>query len=129
LVDGQGAGVVGAHGQPDGVAAGHIAVLAAVVELVLLLVEAVHQVAGAASRQTLALGYAVGGEHARRGAGGVLRRDVVVDRERPVEEVAGEGGRGGGVGAGGRPRGGVVSVQRADSGGEVRLTSFWSRHW
>jgi hypothetical protein len=23
----------------------------------------------------------------------------------------------------------VVSVHRADSGGEVRLTSFWSRHW
>jgi hypothetical protein len=22
----------------------------------------------------------------------------------------------------------VVSVQRTDSGGEVRLTSFWSRH-
>jgi hypothetical protein len=23
----------------------------------------------------------------------------------------------------------VVSEQRTDSGGEVRLTSFWSRHW
>ena len=23
----------------------------------------------------------------------------------------------------------VVSVHRADRGGEVRLTSFWSRHW
>src|SRR6185312_8635512 len=46
------------------------------VELVLLLVEAVHQVAGAAARR---------GPGTRR----ALRRDVVVDRERPVAEVAG----------------------------------------
>jgi len=48
-VDRQLAGVVGAHGQADGVAALRVAVLLAAVDLELLLVEPVHQVRGAAA--------------------------------------------------------------------------------
>src|SRR4029450_135827 len=112
VVDGQGPGVVDAHGQADGVAAGDVPGLAALLERVLLLVEAVDQVAGAAAGQPGAVRDAVGGEGAARyRAGGRLGRDVVVDGERPVAEMAGEGRPGGGVGAPGRQgRRGQVDV-------------------
>src|SRR3954454_9537575 len=87
-VHGQPLGPVGAHGQADRVGAGHVAVLGTVVELVLLLVETVRQVARAPAWVTAALRDPV----RRRGpglrAGGVLRADEVVDPERLVREVA-----------------------------------------
>ena len=92
LVDRQGARVVGALRQADGVAAGHVAVLLAGIELVLLLVEAVHQVARAAAGLARALEHAVGREVRRVRAGRVGRLDVVVDLERQVGEVALERG-------------------------------------
>src|SRR5260370_19313505 len=49
FVNGQGRGVVVTHGQPARVAAGDVAILLAVVELVLLLIKLVHDVAGAAA--------------------------------------------------------------------------------
>src|SRR5436190_3170241 len=89
-VDRQALGVVVAHRQPDRVAAGDIAVHQAAVQLVLLLVELVHQVAGAAAGRSLALGDAVGEAEqvVDRRAGGVGRLDVGVDPERLVGEVA-----------------------------------------
>ena len=56
--------------QADGVAAGHVAVLPAAVELVLLLVEAVHEVARAAARQPRPVQHAVGAK--TPGAGHVV---------------------------------------------------------
>ncbi len=91
VVDRQRAGVVVAHGQPDRVRAGDVAVLPAVVQLVLLLVEAVHQVAGAAAGQRpgRVLQDAVRRVDRRRRARLVARSDVAVDPPRPVGEGAG----------------------------------------
>jgi len=58
-IDRKGAGVIDAHGQADCVAACHVPVLGSAVQLVLLLVELVHQVAGAAAGQPLTVGDAV----------------------------------------------------------------------
>src|SRR5207249_7430267 len=57
LVDGKRLGVVVPLRQADGIATGGVAILPAAVQLVLLLVEAVHDVAGTAARQ---VGGAVG---------------------------------------------------------------------
>src|SRR3954469_7565576 len=99
-VDGQGPGRVIALRQTERVAAGRVAVLLAAVELVLLLVEAMDQVAGAAARQSVRVTYAVGRPEGVR-IGTRLRgcRDVCVELERVavvrrpplVEEVAVEG--------------------------------------
>src|SRR5258708_10507321 len=85
-IDGQGRGVVVTHGQPARVAAGDVAILLTVVELVLLLIKLVHDVAGAAARQVVWAG--------KRGAGGEgdawfrarqrARRDVALNAERLV---------------------------------------------
>ena len=72
LVDRQLLRAVHAHGQADRVTPGHVAIHRATVELVLLLVETMHQVSCA--------------------TGGALAawNDEVVDRERRVDERAGE---------------------------------------
>src|SRR5437763_10191448 len=103
-VDRQGAGVVPAHAQPDGVAAGHVPVLPAAVDLVLLLVVPVHQVLGATAGQRAGgvLQHAVRREDARLRAGLVVRLDVVVDEERPVGERRVDRDAGGGAVAGRR---------------------------
>src|SRR5207302_7864567 len=73
--------VVDALRQADGVAPGRVAILPPAVELVLLLVEAVHDVAGAAAGLPRSLRDAVRGEDTGRRAGRVRRLDEVVDRE------------------------------------------------
>src|SRR5207248_451364 len=52
-VDRQGARVVKAHTQADGVAARYVAILLAPVELILLLIEAVHEIARTAARKII----------------------------------------------------------------------------
>src|SRR5207245_9056231 len=89
-------GVVVAQGQTGGIAAHHVAVLAAAVELELLLVVPVDEVTGAAAGRPAAGRHAVArGRGRRRGDGHVAglgrRRDVVVDLERLVREMAVEG--------------------------------------
>ncbi len=92
LVDGQGGRVVVPLGQACGVAPGRVPVLGAVIELVLLLVEAVHDVAGASARQVgRARRQSVGREDARLRAGLRAGRDVGPDVERLVGEVTGDG--------------------------------------
>ena len=88
LVDGKGRRLVPAHRQADRVRTGDVAVLLAAVDLVLLLVEAVHEVAGTAAGLARTLEHAVRREDARGGAGLVRRCDVVVDGEPLVREVA-----------------------------------------
>ena len=92
LVDGQSLRVVLAHGQPDRVAADHVAVLCAAVQLVLLLVELVHQVACAAARQAGAVQHLVreGERTQRRQARRRRRRNDRVDHEPRVAEAARE---------------------------------------
>ena len=117
LVHGQLGGVVGAHHEPCGVALQHVPVLLPTVELELLLVEAVHDVARTAAgtsagyRQTGCRVDALLAEPVReaerrqdRWARDVVGLEVVVDRERRVREVARE-----------RPAGRVVAgrAQRA----------------
>ncbi len=103
-VDRQGRRVVVAHRHANRIAAGHVAILLAAVELVLLLIELVDQVPGAASGQA-GRRHAVGPQPAdpdpvaeaellvrpgtRHGVGG----DVLVDVERRVQEVARVGRR------------------------------------
>src|SRR5207249_1938195 len=85
-------GAVPAEGQAGGVAAGDVAVEPAAVQLVLLLVVLVYEVAGAAAghsgtgRDTV--GRPVGVGRCGRVAGGGGRRDVVVDGERRGREGA-----------------------------------------
>src|SRR5438093_10561162 len=80
-------------------------VLGAVVELVLLLVEAVHDVARAAAGQVaVTRREAVGGEDSGLRAGPRVLRDKGLDAERIVREMARERRRGGGVCAVGRLR-------------------------
>src|SRR6202022_4651789 len=93
-----------AHRESDGVAAGDVTVLLTGVELVLLLVEAVHEVLGAAARQTAALRHPMSRERTGRWARRISGLDVVVDRERPVGERAVESGPRGGIRAGARQR-------------------------
>ena len=87
--------VVMAHRQAGGITAGGVAVLLAAVELVLLLIEAVHDVAGASARQPLrvAVLHPVRRELGGRRARLVRGVHVVVDRERRAGvEVAVERG-------------------------------------
>ncbi len=118
-VDRQRLGAVVTHGQPDRVRPGDVAVLHATVELVLLLVEPVDQVAGAAAGVTLAPWAHRWAARARRlRARGVHRVDVAVDGEGSVGEVTAESRRAGrrpvrGVGVGAPPgqrRAGEVDV-------------------
>ena len=104
LVDRQLGGVVGAHRQADGVTAGDVAVLPAAVDLVLLVVEAVHQVTRAAAGQAGAVQHAVGREHSRGRTRRVLGLDVVVDPERRVAERRPDRRRSRGAAAGDRQR-------------------------
>ena len=91
VVDRQGACVVVALRQAGGVAAGRVPVLPAFVELVLLRVEAVHDVPRAAARQVGRAGrQPIRREHAGLRTGARIFRDVLLDRERRVEEVADE---------------------------------------
>src|SRR5262249_11940869 len=103
-VDRQRARVVDAHRESDRVAARHIPVLLARIDLVRLLIEAVHQVTRAASWEAAAVGHSVRGEDTRVRAGRRARRDETVDRERRVGEVTDEWGSGGGVAASRRER-------------------------
>src|SRR5262249_45002843 len=82
--------VVVAHHEAGRVRSGGIAILLAAVDLVLLLVEAVHDVAGAAAGEAGALGDTVRGKDTGRRARRGGRRDVVVDRERRIRERARE---------------------------------------
>ncbi len=95
LVDGQGPGVVDAHHGRSRVAPRRVAVLRAAVELVLLLVELVHQVArtaaGDADTRAVEDSVCKSERVLRLRARGRVRRDEVVDREPRVEEVAVEG--------------------------------------
>ena len=105
-VDRQRLRVVVAHREADRVFAGHVPVLRAAVDVVLLLVELVHDVARAASGLPRAFRDAVR-ERERlrwRWTGRVARLDVVVDRERLVRERARERGAGRRIGACGRQR-------------------------
>src|SRR4029079_9070517 len=76
LVDRQLVGVVDTHRRPGRIAAGHIAVLLTTVQLVLLLIEAVDEVASTAARQALTVEDAermteqLGRDGARRGRRG-----------------------------------------------------------
>src|SRR4051794_32920579 len=80
LVYRQGTGVIHPLGQADRVVSGHVPVLPPAVDLVLLLVEPVHEITCAAARQAGAVGHTVRGGRAGSRAGGRRRRDVVVDR-------------------------------------------------
>ena len=61
LVDGKRLRVVVALRQADGIATGGVAILLAAVQLVLLLIEAMHDVTGAAARQVRrVVGIAIG---------------------------------------------------------------------
>src|SRR5207248_6986227 len=82
--------VVDALRETGGVARGRVPILPAAVELVLLLVETVHQVAGATAGQPSALRDPVGGEDPGCRTRRIGRLDEVVDRERRVLEVARE---------------------------------------
>ena len=104
LVDREGRRVVVAHDRPDRVAPGDVAVLLTAVELVLLLVELVDEVAGAAAlRPVRATGRGIDRPvHdpvaeaellVRARTGRRVRRDVLVEVERRVQEVARVGGR------------------------------------
>src|SRR5207248_3566094 len=113
LVDGKRLGVVVALRQADGIATGGVAILPAAVQLILLLVEAVHDVAGAAACQVgRAVGIASGREGSAGRRAGMRRRWYVgVDLKWGIGEVTGEcviGLRGRG---GGRTRG-VVAASR-----------------
>ena len=113
LVDGKRLRVVVALRQADGIATGGVAILLAAVQLVLLLVEAVHDVASAAAWQVgRAVGIAIGRE-GRTGPRARVRasRDVGVDLKWGVGEVAGERVIGLG-GRGGRRTRGVVAARR-----------------
>src|SRR5690349_1271834 len=95
-VDRQSTGVVEAHREPYRVAAGDVAVLRPAMELVLLLVEAMHDVAGAAAGGAAPIHPSVGvrGREllAELGTGGVVRVDDGVDLERCVRVAARRGG-------------------------------------
>src|SRR2546429_1234746 len=100
LIDRQRAGVVVALGQADRVAARGVAVLIAAVELVLLLIEAVHDVTGASTGEIArARWQTIRREDARLRAGTRVLWDVLLDAEGRIEKVAGEGGTGRRVGA------------------------------
>src|ERR1700682_6092714 len=92
LVDRKVLRLVNAHGEAQGIATGDVAILRAAIELVLLLVVAVDQVFRAASRKSSALRHSIGSEHTGLRTGRVSGLDVVVNFERLVREVAGEGG-------------------------------------
>ena len=95
-VDRQEGGVVVAHREADRVAPGDVPVLLTAVELVLLLVELVHDVARASAGRAGGFRPAVGMGRveflARLGTRSVGRLDVVLDPERLVDEVARESG-------------------------------------
>ena len=114
LVDRQLGRVVLAHRQADRVASDHVAVLRAAVQLVLLLVELVHQVTRAATRQPLTVRHPVRERERglRRRAGGRRRRDQRIDQERRVRERTGEAVR-------------AVGARRPAA--PARLTSFCFR--
>src|SRR5215470_9306533 len=110
-VDRQRSRVVDAHRKSDRVAARHVPVLPAGIELVLLLIEAVDQVARAASREAVAVGHSVRGGSTRSWAGRRARRDEGVDRKRRIGEVTEEWACGRGVAASrGERRRGQVDV-------------------
>ncbi len=116
-VDGQLGGVVVTHGRARGVAAGHVVILLAAIDLILLAVIAVEDVTGAAAGLARPLGDAVGGEHAGRRTGGVGRGDIGLDREWRVGEVAADRRGAAVVGAGRRQRGrGQVHVELLQAG-------------
>src|SRR4051812_12860498 len=82
-VDGQPARCVVALGEAEGVATCGVAVLLPAVQLVLLLVEAVHEVTRASARQPVRVTNAVRrAGRARVGTGPRRRRNVCVDPER-----------------------------------------------
>jgi len=90
LVDRQAERAVVPHRKADRVAAGDVAVHFATVQLVLLLVEAVHEVACAPSGERVGgvFQHAVGRKDVRRRACPIRREYVVVDTERRVHEPA-----------------------------------------
>src|SRR5256885_2672827 len=95
FVDRKHPGVVVALSQANSVTAGRVPVLVPVVQLILLLVEAVHDVARAAAGQVgRARWEAVRSKDPRLRAGTGILRDVRLDRERRVGEVTGERGVG-----------------------------------
>ena len=96
--------LVHAHGQADGVAAGDVAILKTAIQLVLLLVVAVHQVFRTTAREPAALQNTVCGEDARWRTRRVGGFDVVVDVKGLVGEVTAEGRAGRHIGTGRRLR-------------------------
>ena len=106
FVDRQFFGVVVTHHQSDRVAAGDVAVLLAQIDLVLLTVEAMHEIARAAAgqRTRTVLQDAVQHKDILRRTGFVGGGDKIVDLERLVQKSAREGRRAGVVGTAGRQR-------------------------
>src|SRR5256884_4393884 len=82
VIDRQGPGVEHPHGEPGRIAAGHISILLSTIELILLLVVAVNDVAGAAARLATPIRDAKGSKDARRWARGVRRLDEGIDVKR-----------------------------------------------
>src|SRR5438874_12833412 len=92
LVDGERLSVVVALGQANGVATGRVPILVPVIELVLLLVEAVHDIFSAAAGQVGRAGrQAMWREDPGLRAGAGVFRDIGFDREWRIREMAGEG--------------------------------------
>ena len=128
LIDRQAASVVVAHGEAHRVTARDVTVHPAAVDLVLLVVEPVHQVPRAATGQALTLGHPVGKELAGLRATGVRGLDEGVDQERPVGEGRTDRSRADGAAAVDRQRRrGQVDVvlrqarQRRTGGVDLRL--------
>src|SRR5256885_10229234 len=92
LVDGERLSVVVALRQADGVASGRIPILVPVIELVLLLVEAVHDIFSAATGQVGRAGcQAMRREDPGLRAGAGVLGDVGFDREGRIRAMACEG--------------------------------------
>src|SRR5438270_6387761 len=103
LVDGERLGVVVALRQADGVASGRIPILVSVIQLVLLLVEAVHDIFSAAPGQVGRAGsQAMRREDPGLRAGAGVLGDGGFDRKRGIRKMACEGCRRCGVRAIGR---------------------------
>src|SRR5438270_2766341 len=92
LVDGERAGVVVALGQANGVATGRVPILVPVIELVLLLVEAVHDIFSAAAGQVGRAGrQTMWREDPGLRAGAGVLGDVGFDRKWGIGKMACEG--------------------------------------
>jgi len=77
-VNRQRGGILIAHGQAGGIVAGDIAILLAIMDLILLVIIAMNEVARAAAGQPAALEHAIRGKDIRYWTGRVRGRDEMV---------------------------------------------------